>query len=460
MKNLFIPLVFIANIVFAQVGINTPDPKATLDIMAKNPTGSTQTPEGILIPRVDRERAQSMSNIVTSTLIYVDNITTGTPTDKAIYIDEIGYYLFNGQNWVKLNANIYNSDGALSGNRIVNQGDKTLAFTSNNVINAFSVAGKTFSVDAKNKWIGFGTAAPSSKFEIISDNEGPNSGNNFYFKGFGTSKEPSLILSSANGTVASPKNLTAGDYVGSLYFAPRANNVFNTATGSSISSYYRGDGTSILTDLVLRTSNKSRIYINENGNVGIGTDTPANKLDINSSTAGAVKIVDGTQGADKVLTSDADGVATWKQTSVAFGTVNVTSADYTLPANTNTCKYVGVPITLPAGKWLLSLNVGIEHPTKDATSTDTNFIRFRLGDSTADFNDFISDSMTPKLASQGFSRATKKGMVIGSLAVNNTSSAPKTYYLFVDNINSDGEKNETIIRLQWNETSINYQKIQ
>lgn len=460
MKNLFIPLILISNFVFAQVGINTSDPKATFDITAKNPTGTTKMPEGMLVPRIDRERALSMSNIATSTLIYVDNITTGSKTDKAINIDEVGYYMFDGKNWIKLNANIYNSDGALSGNRIVAQGDQTLAFTSNSIINAFSVAGKTFSVDAKNKWIGFGTSAPSSKFEIISDNEGPNSGNNFNFRGFGSSKEPSLILSSANGSVASPQNLVAGNYIGSIYFSPRANNKFNVTEGSSISSFYRGDGNTLLSDLVFRTSDASRMLIDSSGNVGIGIDKPTNKLHINSSTAGAVKIVDGTQGADKVLTSDADGVATWKQTSVAFGTVNVTGVDYTLPANTNTCKYVGVPITLPAGKWLLSLNIGIEHPTKDVTSTDTNFIRFRLGDSKADFNNFINDSMTPKLASQGFSRATKKGMVIGNLAVNNTSGAPKTYYLFVDNFNSDGEKYETIVRLQWNETSINYQKIQ
>ncbi|MEQ1732568.1 MAG: phage tail protein [Bacteroidia bacterium] len=45
-----------------------------------------------------------------------------------------------------------------------------------------------------------------------------------------------------------------------------------------------------------------------NGNVGIGTTTPTEKLDIN----GSIKIVDGTQGADKLLTSDATGKASWK----------------------------------------------------------------------------------------------------------------------------------------------------
>ena len=50
------------------------------------------------------------------------------------------------------------------------------------------------------------------------------------------------------------------------------------------------------------------ITLAQNGNVGIGTTTPTERLHV----AGSVKIVDGTQGADKVLTSDATGKATWR----------------------------------------------------------------------------------------------------------------------------------------------------
>lgn len=42
-------------------------------------------------------------------------------------------------------------------------------------------------------------------------------------------------------------------------------------------------------------------------NVGIGVANPAAKLDV----AGNIKIADGTQAAGKVLSCDADGVATW-----------------------------------------------------------------------------------------------------------------------------------------------------
>jgi hypothetical protein len=50
------------------------------------------------------------------------------------------------------------------------------------------------------------------------------------------------------------------------------------------------------------------IRIREDGRVGIGTASPAAKLDVN----GQIKITDGTQGAGKVLTSDAGGLASWQ----------------------------------------------------------------------------------------------------------------------------------------------------
>jgi len=48
------------------------------------------------------------------------------------------------------------------------------------------------------------------------------------------------------------------------------------------------------------------------GNIGIGTSVPGAKLDVE----GNVKIADGTQGAGKVLTSDATGLASWQATPI------------------------------------------------------------------------------------------------------------------------------------------------
>ncbi|UYW01728.1 hypothetical protein K5I29_02040 [Flavobacterium agricola] len=87
---------------YSQVGIVTTTPKATLDIQAINPTGSSSQVDGILIPRVDRERAQNMENISTSTLVYVSDALSGEQIGKAIHINENGYYFFDGNVWQKL----------------------------------------------------------------------------------------------------------------------------------------------------------------------------------------------------------------------------------------------------------------------------------------------------------------------------------------------------------------------
>lgn len=51
----------------------------------------------------------------------------------------------------------------------------------------------------------------------------------------------------------------------------------------------------------------SDLVINKDGNVGIGTANLGAKLEVN----GKVKITDGTQGDGKVLTSNAEGEASW-----------------------------------------------------------------------------------------------------------------------------------------------------
>ena len=158
---------------FGQIGLNTATPTATLDITAKDATGTSSRVEGLLIPRVDRQKAQSMTGIPTSTLVYVNNIVTGGLAGNAINIDAVGYYYFNGTVWVKLNpvstpsssVNIYNSNGTLTDNRIVTQGANTLRFNPT-VINGFSVDGQTFSVDAANNRIGMGTTTPQRKVHI------------------------------------------------------------------------------------------------------------------------------------------------------------------------------------------------------------------------------------------------------------------------------------------------------
>lgn len=93
-----------ANLVFSQVGIGNTNPKATLDVTAKYPTGTLfpNVIDGLTVPTLTLERVQSMSttpaNILTSTMIYVDNVT-GTPAGVTANITSVGPYYWDGAAW-------------------------------------------------------------------------------------------------------------------------------------------------------------------------------------------------------------------------------------------------------------------------------------------------------------------------------------------------------------------------
>lgn len=82
----------------------------------------------------------------------------------------------------------------------------------------------------------------------------------------------------------------------------------NTAVGSGadVGSAALSNATAIGYNAVANTSNS--LVLGSGANVGIGTSSPSAKLDV----SGTVRIHDGTEGAAKVLTSDASGNATWQ----------------------------------------------------------------------------------------------------------------------------------------------------
>lgn len=63
------------------------------------------------------------------------------------------------------------------------------------------------------------------------------------------------------------------------------------------------------------------IIINNQGNVGIGTHTPLAKLSIDPGAGHALQIRDGYQAKEKMLTSDANGNATWSSVMPSTGSI-------------------------------------------------------------------------------------------------------------------------------------------
>lgn len=288
---------------YSQIGINNKSPYVTLDITAKNETGTTSNVDGLLIPRVDRQRAQSMVGIPVSTLIYINDATTGLAVGQAENINSTGYYFYDESVWIKLiplsNTNIYNTNGFLTENRVVTQRDYTLSFTGS-AVNAFSVDGSTFSVDAANQRVGIGTNKPLQRFTVIDG----NSSTNLY-----------QVIASFMNT-----NLTGGLGIGS--------------TG------IQTVGSNANLDLTLNAKGKGNITMQTAdgvaGNVGIGTSVPQKKLHINGSmqltnelNVGGNGNISGTAGTSgQVLTSNGAGVApSWV---TAAGNINIYNSNGSL----------------------------------------------------------------------------------------------------------------------------------
>ena len=92
--------------------------------------------------------------------------------------------------------------------------------------------------------------------------------------------------------------------------------------GSSVSSIDLSD---LLDDTNLWSPKPSGNNIYRSiGNVGIGTSTPDSKLHVD----GQVKIVDGSEGVEKVLTSDASGLASWEDLSTLLQNVDLGEDKY------------------------------------------------------------------------------------------------------------------------------------
>jgi len=108
MKSLLYSSLFLlfSCVVYAQVGVGTTTPASTLDVTAAFPTGTLNPAvvDGVLIPRVTRERARSMTAVPTSTMIYITEVDTGSATGTTANVNTIGFYFFNGSTWETLST--------------------------------------------------------------------------------------------------------------------------------------------------------------------------------------------------------------------------------------------------------------------------------------------------------------------------------------------------------------------
>ena len=140
-------------------------------------------------------------------------------------------------------------------------------------------------------------------------------------------------------------------------------------SGNSINAGTDFIGTTNNTSMRFRTNNTVRMVLDSNGNVGIGTSTPQATLHVSGSSGTTLRIVDGNQGANKVLVSDADGDASW----ATIGSIGVPINNLLAATGSNDINNGNNP---QAWRWdSLSSNVGLGlYATTTAASSGSDIL--------------------------------------------------------------------------------------
>ena len=331
----------IAQQLFQKVGTNPTiiNSSAVLEVESSN--------KGVLLPRVALTGTVDVTTILspTASMLVYNTATAGTAPNNVTP----GYYYWSGAAWTRFTTGTPSADWTLTGNAGSVAGTNFMGTT-----DAVDFVTKTNNIERLRVTsagdLGIGTTTPAGSLHVVGTT--PITFDRF----LGSSAN--LRIRTANGSVTAPTAISntnnignlsfagyngSGFYEGAKIFAQASENYTSTAGGTSLMFSTTAIGT---------VNALPRVTISPSGFVGIGTTTPTTKLEINNgATAGAIKIVDGSQGDGKVLTSDANGVGTWnsinkfylKQNCSATSIVNfVQGSAITLPGLSGfTAPYTG-----------------------------------------------------------------------------------------------------------------------
>lgn len=319
------------------IGTSSPDGSAILDI--------NSTSKGLLIPRM--------------TLAQRDAIAAPKPGLQVFVTSDSSMYLYDGAIWGKVQSG--NAPWTVQGSVMHNATTTELHVKSGTVSGAVIDQQQTNSTNvfnAASNWQSFtaGLSGLLTRIDLKLNTPTPGStspGTIKIYIGEGISgtllSTTAVTYSNVVGfpwqsiTLSDFVNITAGTVYTIQFSAPVATDNWTVYHSGNL---YVGGRASIGTnnDFVFRTyvTTLSDALVVLNEKVGIGTSSPSSKLDI----AGNVKIVDGTQGAGKVLTSDANGLASWAVPALSSG-------------------------------WGLTGNAGTSFATNFIGTTDNRSLRFR-----------------------------------------------------------------------------------
>jgi hypothetical protein len=281
-----------------------------------------------------------------------------------------------------------------------------------------------FTYDAINSNVGINNTTPVSKFDLSTT-------------GIGLA---GAAMSSAVRTNAGNIGTTFGSEVNlaSIGFKAGGNNTALGLRGFRNAAGNDWTGTALLLEYDVDNTTRPAgggsgfIALGANGNVGIGNGAPAEKLDI----SGKIKIVDGTQGIDRVLKSDANGVGTWVTSTATKSAINGVFSGAGSTLSSTTYVPTGAYIDLPYGKWSINgtyLIAGAFFPSANSSV----WIRTSFSDgTTGTYPANVSTDMQGSVLISGTLISPNiYGVINGQIIIQNNTSPPNTgitkrYYMW------------------------------
>lgn len=347
LRELFPALVLVGSFGFAQVGVNTSLPNATLDVVG-NPTDTSKL-DGIIAPRItgDQLNVKTYTPLQTGALVYVT--AAGALSDQTVDVNSVGYYYFNGDlnKWVKLNTgisaspwNVQNTGNTATANTqdIYQNGKVGIGFAATDAVSdrQFEVKG-----DMKAQY-----GSGSNYFGVDTNLLGAGSG--IYY-----SDNSDLSAATSLGVVMARPGLTTlqsnyGDSGGSIA-------TFSQSTGGSFGLVAVNQDQSVNASIwgISNGTGNSLILSHDGGTTGVTNVTLEKSKgvtfsykDTSGNPEGAYTFPRANGQANQALVTDGAGVLSWKDGSSLNAKIKTLSSG-TVAADDYTILVAG-NISLPA----------------------------------------------------------------------------------------------------------------
>lgn len=180
--------------------------------------------------------------------------------------------------------------------------------------------------------------------------------------------------------------------------------------------------------------------LQSNAQVGIGTTTPGAMLHVK----GGVRLEHSSSGNEKILKVNQQGEVRWARPFL-LEIINTTLPSTGLNiVEQNVPKYTNLKITLPRGRFIVK-GIFLLNASPNLNNMQSSWVTAYLSDS-ATSADYSTD-VIPQSANQmsgGIIGPAIYNILEGSIAIENSTMAPKTYYLWAFKKNY-GNSNSSLI---------------